>query len=209
MDSGYYTNLLATDVEESQDLSPATVTPIDHGPAASKGSQGRTKNFKEEEDVLLVSAWLNVGMDPIHGVDQPQGSFWARIHEYFHDNKSFESDRTQGSLMNRWSTIQHDVNVFFHCVTRIQDRNQSGCSVDDKVHIFLPNKLCLLCLSVTTANSCLCLFIKSTDCKRMCNVHSRRQEAQKICLDALLENFEGQAQVDGKTQANCWNNNSW
>jgi hypothetical protein len=39
--------------------------------------------------------------------------------------------------MNHWSAIQHDVNIFCSCVTRIQDRNQSGCSVDDKVHIFL------------------------------------------------------------------------
>jgi hypothetical protein len=137
MGSGsYFTELLGTDavgtdVEESRNPCPV----------ASKGSQRRTKNFTDEEDQLLVSAWLNVGMDPIQGVDQPHTSFWARIYEYFHANKSFQSDRTQGSLMNRWSGIQHDVNIFCHCVTRIQDRNQSGCSVDDKVYIFLPNNL--------------------------------------------------------------------
>jgi hypothetical protein len=110
MGSGsFFTDLLRTDGEDSQNPCPA----------ACKGSQRRTKNFADEEDTLLVSAWLNVGMDPIQGVDQPQSSFWARIHDYFHTNKTFESDRTQGSLMNRWSTIQHDVNVFCHCVTRI------------------------------------------------------------------------------------------
>ncbi|RLM77913.1 glutathione S-transferase T3-like [Panicum miliaceum] len=72
-------------------------------------------------------------MDPIQGVEQSQTSYWARIHKYFHANKSFELDRTQGSLMNRWSGIQHDVNIFCGCVTRIEDRNQSGCSVDDKI----------------------------------------------------------------------------
>ncbi|CAL4999539.1 unnamed protein product [Urochloa decumbens] len=136
MSSGtYFRNLLGADVEESRNLSPATQSqsPIDHGLAASKGSQGRSKNFTDEEDKLFVSAWLNVGMDPIQGVDQPQSSFWARIHEYYHSNKSFQSDRTQGSLMSRWSGIQHDVNIFCSCVTRIQDRNQSGCSVDDKI----------------------------------------------------------------------------
>ncbi|KAL6656724.1 hypothetical protein ACP70R_004504 [Stipagrostis hirtigluma subsp. patula] len=147
MGSGsYLTDLLGSEVQESQDLSPTTGTPIDQGDlspttgtpidqghAAAKGSQGRTKNSRDEEDGLLVSAWLNVIMDPIQGVDQSQTSYWARIHEYFHANKSFESDRTQGSLMNRWSGIQHDVNVFCGCVTRIEDRNQSGCSVDDKI----------------------------------------------------------------------------
>ncbi|XP_025815652.1 glutathione S-transferase T3-like [Panicum hallii] len=134
MSSGsYFTHLLGVDVEESQDLSPTTHTPPDHGLAASKGSQGRTKNFKDEEDRLLVSAWLNVGMDPIQGVAQPQSSFWSRIHDYYHANKSFQLDRTQGSLMHRWSAIQHDVNIFCSCVIKIQNRNQSGCSVDDKI----------------------------------------------------------------------------
>ncbi|RLN30494.1 glutathione S-transferase T3-like [Panicum miliaceum] len=132
MGSGSYFTDLVNGVEESQDFSPTTDTPIDHGLAAAKGSQGTTKNFSDEEDRLVVSAWLNVSMDAIQGVDQSQISYWARIHEYFHANKSFESDRSQGSLMNRWSTIQHDVNIFFGCVTRIEDRNQSGSLVDDK-----------------------------------------------------------------------------
>ena len=85
MDSGsYFSDLINLLVQESQD----------HGPAAAKGSQGRTKNFRDDEDRLLVSAWLNVGMDPIRGVDQSQASYWERIHDYFHANKSFESDRT-------------------------------------------------------------------------------------------------------------------
>ncbi|RLM48942.1 hypothetical protein C2845_PMPSC055735 [Panicum miliaceum] len=33
----------------------------------------------------------------------------------------------------------------------------------------------------------------SQDCKRMCTVQGRRQEEHEICLDALLENSEGQA----------------
>jgi hypothetical protein len=82
---------------------------------------------------LLVSAWLNVGMDPIQGVDQSHGTLWTRIHEYFNDNKTFESNRSEGSLMNRWSVIQHDVNVFCGCLSRIEARNHSGWSVDDKV----------------------------------------------------------------------------
>ncbi|KAL6596621.1 hypothetical protein ACP70R_047264 [Stipagrostis hirtigluma subsp. patula] len=111
MGSGsYFTDLLGSEVQESQDLLPTIGTPIDQGQAAAKGSQGRTKNFRDEEDRLLVSAWLNVGMDPVQGVDQSQTTYWARIYEYFH-SKSFESDRTQGSL----------------------NRNQSGCSIGNKI----------------------------------------------------------------------------
>jgi hypothetical protein len=35
----------------------------------------------------------------------------------------------------------------------------------------------------------------------MCTVQGRRQEAQELCLYALLENSEGQTQVDRKMHA--------
>jgi hypothetical protein len=57
-----------------------------------------------------------VSIDSIHEIDQELGTYWARIHKYFHANKNFESDRSQGSLMNRWSGIQYDVNVFCGCI---------------------------------------------------------------------------------------------
>ncbi|RLN19049.1 uncharacterized protein C2845_PM02G16500 [Panicum miliaceum] len=133
MDSGsYFTSLVETDVEDSQNLTPPSQTTNGRAPAAAKGSQGRSNNFRDEKDILLVSAWLNVGMDPIQGIDQPLGTYWRRTHEYFNANKKFESDRTQGSLMNSWSGIQHDVNLFCGCLSRIEARNYSGWSVDGK-----------------------------------------------------------------------------
>ncbi|KAL6909822.1 hypothetical protein ACP4OV_001481 [Aristida adscensionis] len=122
----YFTDLLVSGAQESQEFPPNTESPIDSGPAvATKGSQGRTKNFRDEEDRLLVSAWLNVSMDPILGTEQSQTSYWPRVYDYFHANKSFDSDRSQSSLMN-WSAIQHDVNIFCGCVTR------SGATISDK-----------------------------------------------------------------------------
>jgi hypothetical protein len=72
-------------------------------------------------------------MDPIQGVDQTQGSFWKRIHAYFHQHRKFESNCTESSLMNRWSGIQHDVNLFCGYLYKIEIRNHSGCTVDQKV----------------------------------------------------------------------------
>jgi hypothetical protein len=125
IDSGYYTNLLVNGVDESQDPTPTRGT--------SKSSQGRSKKFRDD-DILLVSAWLNVSMDPIHGVEQTHGTLWTRIHAYFNANKTFESNRSKGSLMNCWSSIQHDVNLFCGRLSRIEARNHSGWSVDDKVN---------------------------------------------------------------------------
>ncbi|CAN6177553.1 unnamed protein product [Urochloa humidicola] len=138
MDSGY-TDLLVNGGEESEDPTPPTdSTPpsdptIPHARATAKSAQGRSKNFRDEEDKLLVSAWLNVGMDPIPGVEQSHGRLWTRIHDYFHSNKTFESNRSEGSLMNRWSGIQHDVNLFCGCVSRIEAGNHIDWTVDDKI----------------------------------------------------------------------------
>jgi hypothetical protein len=83
MDSGYYTDLLVNGVEQSGELSPTISEPPIHvARSTAKSSQGRSKNFREEEDKLLVSTWLNVSMDPIQGFDQTQGTFWKRIHAY-------------------------------------------------------------------------------------------------------------------------------
>jgi len=132
MDPGYYTDLLVNGVGQSQPVTPPSDPSPPNARATAKNSQGRSKNFRDE-DILLVSGWLNVSMDPIQGVDQTQGSFWKRIHAYFHQQKMFESNRSEGSLMNRWSGIQHDVNLFCGYMSKIELRNHSGWTVDDKV----------------------------------------------------------------------------
>ena len=81
---------------------------------------------------MLVSAWLNVSLDPVRGVNHSKDTYWKRIHDYFHSHKDFESDRTQSSLMNRWSSILHECNIFAGCVSKVEVQNQ-GASVDDKV----------------------------------------------------------------------------
>ena len=145
VDLGYYSNLVVNGVGQSQyltsysdpspriGLSPPSDPTNQLGHASAKSSHGRSKNFRDEEDILLVSAWLNVDMDPIQGVDQTHGTLWTRIFDYYHANKTFESLRSESSLMNCWSGIQHDVNLFCGCVSRIEARNHSGWTVDDKV----------------------------------------------------------------------------
>ncbi|CAD6254445.1 unnamed protein product [Miscanthus lutarioriparius] len=104
----------------------------DEVPAAVKGNTRRSKNFTLKEDEMLVSAWLNVSLDPVRGANQSKDTYWKRIHDYFHSKKDFESHRTQSSLMSRWSSILHDCNIFAGCVSKVEARNQSGASVDDK-----------------------------------------------------------------------------
>jgi len=101
--------------------------------SSARPNHKRSKNFSETEDEILVSAWLNVSLDPITGANQTHKSYWTRIHDYFHENLPFPSDRTQNSLMHRWSTIQDSVNKFTGCLSRIAGRRQSGATMQDKV----------------------------------------------------------------------------
>uniref|UniRef100_A0A0A9D4J0 No apical meristem-associated C-terminal domain-containing protein n=1 Tax=Arundo donax TaxID=35708 RepID=A0A0A9D4J0_ARUDO len=96
-------------------------------------NQKRTKNFSEKEDEMLVSAWLNVSMDAVQGNEQSRSTYWTRMYDYFHSNKDFNSERSQNSLMHRWSAIQENVHKFAECLSRIEGRSQSGVSTQDEI----------------------------------------------------------------------------
>ena len=108
-------------------------SPVINSTPSARPNQKRSKNFSEQEDQLLVSAWLNISTDPIQGTNQTKGSFWTRVYDYYHSNKEFTSDRSQSSLLHRWKGILVNVNKFCGCVTRIEGRHQSGVTIQDKV----------------------------------------------------------------------------
>ena len=56
-----------------------------------KPSKKRTRNFTPHEDNMLVTAWLEISLDPVQGTDQTRSTYWKRIHDYYHEHKIFES----------------------------------------------------------------------------------------------------------------------
>ncbi|XP_020407962.1 uncharacterized protein [Zea mays] len=137
---GYYTSLLSQDVADdfvSDDYvlvdNEAVQSPVLHEMSSQVTKRCRSKNFSEEEDTLLVSAYLNVSKDPITGRDQKDGTFWERVCKYFHKNRTFESDRNWSSLKHRWGIIQKEVNIFQQYYDAIERKNESGKTSDDKL----------------------------------------------------------------------------
>uniref|UniRef100_A0A2N9EGQ4 No apical meristem-associated C-terminal domain-containing protein n=1 Tax=Fagus sylvatica TaxID=28930 RepID=A0A2N9EGQ4_FAGSY len=100
------------------------------GSIAKKPPRG--VKFTVEEDLLIVSAWLNTSMDPIVGSQQKQNVFWDKIYEYFEKEKTSCVSRNANSLMHRWSTIQLKTNKFCGCLAQIERRNESGLNEQDK-----------------------------------------------------------------------------
>ncbi|XP_028068935.1 glutathione S-transferase T3-like [Camellia sinensis] len=132
----YFTNLMndGTDYEFMDE-------PLDQGDQSSPISPKiettkkpqRGGNFTTEEGSMLISAWLNISLDPVQGNEQKSKAYWLRVWEYFHQYKTFSSNRSQTSLMNRWSAIQLATNKFSGCFAQIQRLNQSGKTDKDKI----------------------------------------------------------------------------
>ncbi|XP_062208796.1 glutathione S-transferase T3-like [Phragmites australis] len=93
----------------------------------------RGGNFSEKEDLLLVSAWLEISQDAVQGIDQNRSTYWKRIHDHYHAHRNFDSDRNVSSLSHRWALIQEGVNKFCGWYAQIQNRRQSGVTEQDKV----------------------------------------------------------------------------
>ncbi|EMS50321.1 hypothetical protein TRIUR3_05928 [Triticum urartu] len=98
-------------------------SPIEQAIPSMPTNIKRTENFSDKEDYMLVLAWLNISMDAAQGNEQTCSTYWQRMHCYFHENRNFESDRSQNSLLHRWSTIQEHVQKFCGCYDRVGCRS--------------------------------------------------------------------------------------
>ena len=103
--------------------------PLQKKSTTKRGQRGN--NFTVDEDIKLVSAWLNVSLDVVTSTDQKHTIFWDRIWSTFHNDKKF--NRTKDSLNSRWSTIQRETNKLYGCLAQIENQNESGKTEHDKV----------------------------------------------------------------------------
>ena len=82
---------------------------------------------------MLVKVWLEISLDPVQGTDQTRSIYWKRIHDYYHEHKTFESERNISSLSHRWGIIHKSVNRFYGWYTLVQNRKESGLTEQDRV----------------------------------------------------------------------------
>ena len=103
--------------------------PLQKKSTTKRGQRGI--NFTIDEDINLVSAWLNVSLDAVTSTNQKHTTFWKRIWFTFHNDKKF--NRTRDSLNSQWSTIQRETNKFCGCLAQIENRNESGKTEHENV----------------------------------------------------------------------------
>ncbi|XP_062188911.1 glutathione S-transferase T3-like [Phragmites australis] len=93
----------------------------------------RTK-WTDEEDELLVSAWLNVSQDPVVGTDQSRETYWGRIAKYFNTYKKESMMlRTEKALINHMKLITDAVTKFTVHYRKVEQLNPSGTNERDKM----------------------------------------------------------------------------
>ena len=93
----------------------------------------RGGNFNADEDNLLVSAWLNICMDVMHGTNQKADKFWEKIWQYFCVNNTYRTTHFASSVSSRWGTINRETSKFARFMAKVEARNQSGVTDQMKV----------------------------------------------------------------------------
>ncbi|CAN6234559.1 unnamed protein product [Urochloa humidicola] len=115
-----FVDMLTQDSEA--DLEVLTQAPIPD----SGSNRGRGGNYNHNEDIQLCWPWMAITFDPRIGNDQPKGTYWNRIAQHYHENKTFVSDRNATSLEKRWNGIPRECVRFQECIEKIERLRPSG-----------------------------------------------------------------------------------
>ncbi|WVZ91726.1 hypothetical protein U9M48_037859 [Paspalum notatum var. saurae] len=99
----------------------------------SQGFSHRTSNYTVEEDLCLISAFLNVSRDPIVGSNQSHDAYWDRITQYYQEHKTVTSHRNKKSLNQRWLTMSAAVSRFCGIKAQQDRLNESGKTEADRI----------------------------------------------------------------------------
>lgn len=161
-------------------------TPIVLVQSSQSKSPKRTANFTQE-DVHLCISWECVSSDPIIGNEQPSKAYWTRITEHFHDNRTFESDRSKNSLQHRCGTIQKECKKFQGIFEAVEHRHPSGVPYQEHV----------ICRSIVKYFH-ICNLVNPLfhfDCSYWKHNHLLRWKEERISFASLLAQGEELCQV--------------
>ncbi|XP_010418985.1 PREDICTED: glutathione S-transferase T3-like [Camelina sativa] len=97
-----------------------------------EGGRGSRRRWSAQEDVNLISAWLNTSRDPVVSNEQRIDSFWKRVADYYTANDGASGSNARGAMQcPRWNKINNQVNKFVGCYAQASTRRKSGESEDD------------------------------------------------------------------------------
>ncbi|KAE8792724.1 putative methionyl-tRNA synthetase [Hordeum vulgare] len=94
----------------------------------------RSANYREAEDILLVRAWTQVGMDASTGTDQTGKRYWQRIEDSYCKIKTKTGgyiSSTYRSLQGRWELMKPQCARWSAAMDQVKDAPPSGTVESD------------------------------------------------------------------------------
>ncbi|XP_018454080.1 glutathione S-transferase T3-like [Raphanus sativus] len=88
--------------------------------------------WSTQDDLVLISGWLNTSKDSIVGNDQRAGSFWKRIGDYYASSTHVldgAQPRNPDHCRHRWQKISREVSRF--CGTYADAKSEKASGMND------------------------------------------------------------------------------
>ncbi|XP_013594722.1 PREDICTED: glutathione S-transferase T3-like [Brassica oleracea var. oleracea] len=129
LNSPGFVNLLASQSSPPIDVDSAEAAV--NSPGLVKPAERR--KWSTKEDIILISAWLNISKDPIVSNEQKLGAFWNRIEEYFNSSPQLIGSlpREWSQCKQRWGRVNAEVCKFVGCHETALKEQASGESEND------------------------------------------------------------------------------
>ncbi|WVZ88231.1 hypothetical protein U9M48_034774, partial [Paspalum notatum var. saurae] len=100
---------------------------------ATSAGCSRGPNFSPEEDIAVVTAYLNVSRDPIVGANQTGKAYWERVTEYFNKHNAAHTTRKPEAVSHRWRAIAKEISCFCSVKAEIDRKKASGNTIADRL----------------------------------------------------------------------------
>ncbi|XP_013607706.1 PREDICTED: glutathione S-transferase T3-like [Brassica oleracea var. oleracea] len=91
------------------------------------------RKWTTQEDLVLISAWLNTSKDPIVSNQHKLGSFWKRIEDYFNSSPQLTgfASREWSQCKQRWGRLNDQVSKFVGSYQAALKEQASGQNEND------------------------------------------------------------------------------
>ncbi|XP_074362876.1 glutathione S-transferase T3-like [Apium graveolens] len=87
--------------------------------------------WKWVEDKLLISACLNVSIDPLVGTDQKADGFWEQIQQYCVEENPGVIKRGVVAIIKKWQRINEGAHKYEKCFKKAQKQVGSGSNLSN------------------------------------------------------------------------------
>jgi len=104
---------------------PVIEEECDSSPEEGKKNPGR-KYWSEEENIRLVSAWLNNSNDPVKGNDKKFDHYWKEVTREYNKYSPKDRRRTVPQCKSHWNKNAPKVTKFNSCWHRMKSAHGSG-----------------------------------------------------------------------------------